>query len=564
MYDMTDPVAAYQAAVEAENRRLAEQETRQQLRDAGSSHRPNGFTLRKWRWVGVNGADAVIAVRDVFEELLSSTRLGEGCEGLHAQQLRKALDGFPDADGLLPAVGAALRQSTPDEVLGHLRTLHAAEVQWLTPEGTDRQDILCSTAPSLRLAQLRRRPTGGAAYTLFTSVAMGGAVAFPKDLLPEVLPWMPESIVDDLIDRSTITAHDAPWKHRPEGEGLYLRARLTPERLTRGEAQALGWTAYMRREAFVAGEELEMAGAQPDIFDLLTEVADGDLSRIDELDAALPAEQRTRLRNIKAGSYTGSWSQLFLADPGVWALMVALWDPQAVVSPRLSDFHAWVAIRRAYDLVLEGRLVEAGEQAEVFDRVAKNEKNGTVLPPLGRSLLAEALNFMAYAALAEDDLKSAEDLLARAEPMDGLVAHNLRLVRGWRATPKNDRDPLMNPFLEICLPHGFDNWEDRYRDLVRESQDDVVEYARLNRIRNRIEEARRYEAGDDVFFRLPLDSARYETPRDVPQSIVPPLVPLPRRTATTGGAEIEAVRAMAAVELLEDFRVTPPHLDRHR
>ena len=56
----------------------------------------------------------------------------------------------------------------------------------------------------------------------------------------------------------------------------------------------------------------------------------------------------------------------------------------------------------------------------------------------------------------------------------------------------------------------------------------------------------------------------YEAPDDVPRSIVPPLEPLPRRTPATSGADMETVRARAAVELLQDFRTTPPRLDRHR
>lgn len=558
---MTDPVAAHQAAVEAELRRLAEQERRQRSQDAGSGHRPNGFVLRKWRWLGVNGADAVIAVRDVLTEMLQSPDVREHLLDDHQQQLRQALDGSPDADGLLPAVSAALRGCTPDDVLNHLRTFHAAEVEWFTHEGMARQDVLCSTAPGLLLSRARRRPAGGPAFTLFTSVAMGGAVSLPRSLLPEVLSWAPGSVIDDLIDRATITAEDMPWQHRPEGERLYVRARLMPRSLTRDEAQALEWTAFVRRDVFVAGEELERADTQPDVYDLLTEVADGDLSRMHELDALLPAEQRTQLRNLKAGSYLGSWSPTFLADRGLWAMMNALWDPQTVVNPRLSDFHAWTALRRTYDLVLEGHLEEVGTQAEAFDRAGKG--SGAV-PSGTQEVQAEALNFAAYAALAAGDLKAAEQLLTRAEHLDPLVAHNLRLVREWRQTPKNDRGPLTNPYLDLCLPHGCAEWESRYRDLVRESQDDVTEYARLNRIRGRIQEAGLHGAEDDVFFRLPLDMTRYEPPSDVPHSIVPPLEPLQRRTAPTGGAEIEAVRARAAVELLDDLRVTVPHLDRHR
>lgn len=66
-----------------------------------------------------------------------------------------------------------------------------------------------------------------------------------------------------------------------------------------------------------------------------------------------------------------------------------------------------------------------------------------------------------------------------------------------------------------------------------------------------------------MFFRLPLVRARYDLPDTVPRQLVPPLEPMARRTTFTSGAELEIMRARAAVELLDDFRSTAPHLDRH-
>src|SRR5690242_15345925 len=111
---MTDPVAARQAAIAAERRRLAEQ---RQRREAAPSHRTSGFVLRKWRWLGVNGAEAVSAVQEMLEELRQAS-VGEGADGgsHHKEELRKAVDGSPGADALLPAVGALLRQCTPADV----------------------------------------------------------------------------------------------------------------------------------------------------------------------------------------------------------------------------------------------------------------------------------------------------------------------------------------------------------------------------------------------------------------------------------------------------------------
>ena len=559
---MTDPVAARKAAIAAEKRRLAEQRQRREA----APHRPSGFVLRKWRWLGVNGDEAVRAVLEVLEDLqrACSGPDADG-DGHHKEQLRKAIEGSPDADALLLTVGALLKLSTPTDVLRHLRTLHAAGVEWLTPEGTDRQAVVCSTAPSLLLARSSRTRTGGPAYSLFTSVAMGGAVPVPSKMLPEVLRWAPLPVIDDLIEHGGILPEDSPWTYRADREAVYLRARLVPGQVTQDEARTLEWTAFLRRAAFVSGQELDAHGSatdgRPDVYDLLLEASVGDATRFQELDAALPEEQRIQLRNLKAGSIEGSWLPHFVADRGLWSLMSTLWDPQSKVDPQFSDFHAWTAIRRAYDLVIEGRVDEAGEQAAAFDRAPKR---GRPLPPSIHSMLPEALNIAAYAALAREDLPDAEGLMERAAAMSDEAAGNLRLIRTWRATSKNNRDPLTNPYLELGLPHGSADWEIRYRELVRESLSDTANYARLNLIRSRLDQARRHEAGDGVFFRLPLDHTVYEAPDDVPQSLVPPLEPLPRRTPATSGAEMETVRSRAGVEILQDFRTTPPRLDRHR
>lgn len=126
-----------------------------------------------------------------------------------------------------------------------------------------------------------------------------------------------------------------------------------------------------------------------------------------------------------------------------------------------------------------------------------------------------------------------------------------------------NRGPVTNPFLELGLDHGASRWKKHCIEVYRQHEDDPVAQARLNRAEGRIENALRNDAGWDVFFRLPLDPTRYGMPSAAPRHLVPPLEALPRRTGVTHGAELEAIRARAAVELLDEFRTTAPHLDRH-
>ncbi|MCG3039789.1 hypothetical protein L7D48_04260 [Streptomyces sp. S1A] len=549
---MTDPAAAHRAAVAAERERLARARERRRSRGpAGVS----GFAQRKWRWLGVAGSEAVEAVHGMLAEITRATALSED----QRNTLTRALEGTPDREVLLPAVRAGLASLPPEAVLRHLRDLWAAGVRWLNEPGLERCRVLCSTAPGAELVGRRARAvSGGPAFSLFVTAATRGAVPVPNRFLEEVLSWAPLSVVDELVEHGGLLAEDEPWRSRDEAEALYLRARLAPTAVTRQEAERLGWDSYLRRCDFLNGGT-PLRREPEDVWDLLYDVVvDGDLSSIDALDAALPRAQQIELRNIRSGALTGQWSLETVADRGLWLLMSTLWQPGGPVDPTRSAFHALIALNRAYDLVKSGDLEAAARQARSF---TGEDGTGRNVPA---PLLAEAYTIAAYTAAVEGSLAAAEEHARKAAERGGDIAErNLALVLAWRATTKNDRGPVTNPFLEIGLDHGSTRWEQHCREIFVQREGDQAGQARLNQAEDRIRGALRSDAGWDVFFQIPLDHSRYVMPTAVPRQLIPPLEPLPRRTSVTSGADLEAIRARAAVELIDDFRTTAPHLDRH-
>ncbi|PSK53305.1 hypothetical protein B0E38_04358 [Streptomyces sp. 111WW2] len=564
VYDMTDPVAARRAAIAAEKERLARARERRGRELAGA----NGFAQRKWRWLGVNGGEAVEAVLAMLRDIVEVPALTDD----QRDTLTRAVAGSPDREALLPAVRAGLATLKPEEVLGHLRALWTAEVRWLNAPGAEQCRILCSTAPGLELVGTRSRAvSGGPAFSLFATAATRGAIPVPNAVLAQVLPWAPLSVLDDLVDHGGLMAEDEPWQARDGNEALYLRARLAPKSVDPHEAERLGWHGMLRRRAFLADETIVRQEPE-DVWDLLYDVVrDLQLSSLDALDAALPRAQQIELRDLRSGAFVGQWDGDTVRDEGLWKLMAALWRPTAPVDPRRSDFYALVALNRAYDLLMSGDLEEAGRQADSFVR---ERTNGPSLPT---GLMDEAYTVAAYlAAVTSTDVENdrvAREQLALAETYaqkaavngDPVAERNLAHVRTWRGTTKNKRGEMANPFIELGLDHGAQGWERHCRDLFRqyEHEGDQTAQARLNRAEGRIHDAERHEAGYDVFFQVPLDRARYELPNAVPRRLVPPLKPMPRRTTLTSGADLESIRALAAVELLDDFRSTAPHLDRH-
>ncbi|MCX5581973.1 cytochrome c [Streptomyces erythrochromogenes] len=560
---MTDAVAARQAAKAAERERLTRAQERREGRDPTAV---SGFVQRKWRWLGVGGNEAVEAVLDMLTETATATGIAEPDKAV----LLRALEGDPDRVELLPAVRSGLALLPPASVLGHMRNLWSAGVQWLTEAGLERCRLLCSTAPSLDLVSTRSHAvTGGPAFSLFATAATRGAVPLPNRFLDELLPWAPLTVLDDLVDRGGLLAEDTPWMARDAREALYLRARLAPEKITEEEASTLGWQGFLRRQSFLRGEPLTRQEPD-DVWDLLYDVVlDGDLSVFDALDAALPRTQQIELRDLKSGALSGQWPTAFGEDPGLWRLMAALWEPRETVDAGRSTFYALVAVQRAYDAAKTGDLEAAARQAQSLARGGSNSRR------IAAELVQEGCALAAYAAAVQSEnaespsardklLDSAEKYAEMAAAHGSSVAErNLRLLRAWRETKRNNRGRFSNPFLEIGLDHGADAWEERCREVFRRHEGDTRAQSALNMAEERIRGALRSEAGWDVFYQLPLDPSRYLMPSQVPEHLVPPVEALTRRTPVTSGGELETIRARAAVELLDDFRSTAPHLDRH-
>ncbi|MEU2067184.1 hypothetical protein [Streptomyces anulatus] len=526
----------------------------------------SSFVQRKWRWLGVGDGEAVEAVLAMLTEAVAANGLPEAERAI----LTRAIGGDPDRDSLLPAVRMGLGLLTPESVLGHLRSLWAGGVRWLNEPGLERCKVLCSTAPSLQLVGKRSHAlSGGPAFSLFASACTRGAIPVPNRFLDELLQRAPLSVIDDLVDHGGLMPEDAPWTRRDEQEGLYLRARLAPATVSGEQAERLAWQAYLRRQSFLGDDDL--ARQEPDdVWDLLYDVVmDGDVTAVDALDAKLPRPQQVELRDLKSGALSGQWPPSMTEDRGLWLLMAALWRPKGLVDAGRSPFYALVALNRAYDLVKTGDLEAAAQQARSLTRDSVSNRR------VPADLAEEANALAAYVAATQSEqlesrterdrlLESAEEHASRAAARGGAVAErNLRLLRAWRGTRRNDRGPFGNPFLDIGLDHGAGGWEERCRDIFREREGDAKAQSELNMAEERIRDALHGEAGWDVFYRVPLVRSRYVMPSQVPNHLVPPVEALPRRTALTSGGELEAIRARAAVELLDDFRTTPPRLDRH-
>ncbi|GHG95161.1 hypothetical protein Srubr_36810 [Streptomyces rubradiris] len=526
-------------AVARERERLrALRERREALSaDAGV----DGFTIRRWRKVGVFGAQAVLQAHALLQQLASLAR-----DATH-DALADALRDEPD-DRLLPAVRTVLERANPAIAAATLTAIHAGGFLWMSEFGEQRLTALTAGDDALVVSG-SEDPSG--AFALLTAFATDGTATFPPRMLPRVLPWIPLSVLDDLIDAEVVGPEHQPWQYRTdEARHAYLKARLVPDQVTAEQAAALEWTTWQRRNAFLAGgEPLPSVG---DVYDLLELVADGDASVVKELERELPRDLVLRLRRILGGVNVGNWDRDIWEDRGLWRLIFSLWEPKAAVNPSRSPMHALMALRQAYALLCLNDLARASSQ---IDKLVSFE----TADPAYR---AEALNFHAYTLLLRDELNAAAIVLKGISRSNELAESNLRMVEQRRAVPRNDRLAASNPYLDLGLPHGAPSWETRYRDLRREHMHDVDMSARLNSAMKRIRDAERDEDWSG-FFVLPLDPDVFELPDEVPVTLVPPLAPLTRRTTPHSPESLALVRQRAVADLLPHLLNAPRRPDRN-
>ncbi|MET8954745.1 hypothetical protein [Streptomyces sp. NPDC004533] len=546
---MTSPPSASGPGQSAAGRRaeavVRERERLKALRERRDAQSADvgvdGFTVRRWRKVGVFGAQAVLHAHAVFQQLASRA------QDAAYDALAHALRDEPD-DRLLPAVRAVLEQADPATVAATLTAVHAGGFLWLSEVGEQRLTALTAGDGTLAVPG-SEDPSG--AFALLTAFAADGAAAFPPRMLPRVLSWIPLSVLDDLIDAGAVGPEHQPWQYRAEeAEHAYLKARLVPDQVTTEQTTALEWTARQRRDAFLAGgEPLPPVG---DVYDLLERVADGDASVVKELERKLPRDLVLRLRRLLDGVAVGNWDRDIWEDRGLWRLIFSLWEPKAAVNPSRSPLHALMALRQAYDLLCLNDLARASSQ---IDKLMSFE----AADPAYR---AEALNLHAYTLLLREELDAAAVALKGISGSHESAESNLRMVEQRRAVPRNDRPTASNPYLDLGLPHGAPSWEARYRDLRREHVHDVDMSAQLNGAMKRIRDAERNEDWSS-FFVLPLDLDVFALPDEVPVTLIPPLAPLTRRTTAHSPESLALVRQRAVADLLPHLLNAPRRPDRN-
>ncbi|MDX3779753.1 hypothetical protein [Streptomyces europaeiscabiei] len=524
--------------------------------DATADHGglPDGFTLRRWRKAGVFGEDAVLRVERLLNDLLDHPAGDAPAPDWAVETLRECLDGTPGPQ-LPSAVRAVLETSGLGHTVAAMTMVHDAGLPWLTPSGQCwLEHLLGSGAPTL---ERDARPTPSedvsGAFAVEYALRTGEFDGLTPALCARTLPWLPLGVVDDLIDAGVVTRDSAPWQLRSKDDDKqYLLARLAPEQADPRAAVAIGWEEAVERRRFLAGEDDEWREGSR--YGLLQSAADGDTSRLRELEDFLPRPLVVRLRRVQDGALTGNWDPDMLADLGLWRLMSALWEPKAAVNPARSAFHALVALRYAYDAICVGELKPA--RAQLAKLVAHEE--GDVRQ------YDEAVNMSAYLALLDGDLDTALITLTSIAGRHPCAAANLDLVNRRRATQRNDRQDPANPYLELRLPHRSPFWRQRYRDLRRESVDNRDEAARLNRAMRRIQRAEHDEDWSDIFV-LPLDHDCFALPSVPPVTLVPPVEPMPRRTTPEDPADLAVVRDTAVADLLPTLLNAPRRPDhQHR
>ncbi|MBB5773736.1 hypothetical protein [Nonomuraea jabiensis] len=499
-----------------------------------------------WADLGLHGRDTIENLKRGLRDLLERS---PGAPEQDRLTVEEAILSAPGPD-LPHAVRGLLSAMTPLRLVEALNNLVQAGMPWLSIQGERHAQLLAMDLPGM--GAMKRLSDefldGGPGWRCYLA-ALGHPARVAADEIGQVVPRVPLTVVDDLIDLGLIGAEDQPWRLMGDpGEGVYVRARLAPETITRADAGQLQWSEMERRHAFLDGADLD----GDDVYGMLAGLWRGEVDV--RLRGQLPVEQQTLLDQMQHGAQVGRWPQELINDHALWGALAALWTPSEAIEAKLSEFHTWRGLYVCYLHILVGNFKKASAQIEkLLEAAATKDQHGGWL--LDQCSFAEVHNMGAYLAQRNNELELAIKLLSDKDVVsDETAAQNLALIRKRRETLVNDREDWQNPYLALGLAHGDPDWKEQYRALLRIVRGNTEREAAINRAERRLRRA----TSETQFFVVPLSEDIFLPPSDGRSSaLLPPVEPLLRRTPASMSADFLTLRERAAEELLAEFHVSP-------
>ncbi|MEV4896344.1 hypothetical protein AB0K48_43975 [Nonomuraea sp. NPDC055795] len=497
-----------------------------------------------WENLGLHGRDTTDNFKRSLRDLLERSPDASPQDREIAEEAITATPGL----GLPSAIRELLGTLAPLQLIGTLNDLVQTGMPWLSPLGALQAQVMAMELPRAGgMKPLAQEFLGGGAGWRCYLAALGHPAMVSKNEIGEVVPYVPLTVLDDLIDLGLIGAEEQPWRSRSDpDERIYVRARLAPETVTRSEAQQLQWRDMERRHAFLKGEDL----TGDDLYGRLAGLWRGEVDvRLRDM---LPVEQQTLLDQIQHGAQLGRWPQPLVNDQGLWGALAALWTPTEAIEAKQSEFHAWRGLHLCYRHLFMGDIKKATAQTEkLLKAAAAVDARGERF--LSRSTFAEVNNLGAYLAQQYNELEFAIKLLSDEDvASDEVAARNLALLRKRQETLVNDREDWQNPYLVLRLAHGDPDWKEQSRQLLRSVRGDTEREAAINRAERRLRRA----TSESQFYVVPLSEDIFLSPADGRTAVLlPPAGPLPRRTPETRSEDLLLLREQAARELLIEFHV---------
>ncbi|SNT42626.1 hypothetical protein SAMN05216276_10428 [Streptosporangium subroseum] len=500
--------------------------------------------VESWKKLGVQGADTIAAIRQCFEDLLASYSSGNP---EHLKTINGAINGAPDVT-LPTALKAVLCELDPREFIRVMEKLLQAGMPWMSERGIKRVQFMAVNAPRAIKTLPSELLEGDIPWRAYLAV-LGHPAQVTKEEFALILPGLPIAVLDDMIDLGLVGSEDKPWDYpKLEKDRIYLRARITPNSITADEAELIHWPEMQRRHSFLSGTEL----SGDDIFGLLAALWRGEKDL--RLRTLLPTEKREIFDRILLGAETGRWPESITRDYGLWTLLSALWTPASIIDAKQSEFHTWRAFYNCYRWILMGWIEKSKLQIEkLMEATAAVDSKGEYL--LDHLTHAEINNIGAYLAQDTNELEFSIRLLKEVVDVDPIIADNLKIIQGRKATTVNDREPWQNPYLSLGLPHGYEDWKDQYRSLLKQLKGDNERLSEINKASKRIRDA---ELKFINFFIIPIDDETLLPPVQRSSALLPPVEGLSRRTPQSTEEDLTTLRDAAAYEILNDFNFTIP------
>ena len=358
----------------------------------------------------------------------------------------------------------------------------------------------------------------------------------------------PLPLLDDLIDQDV----ELPSVRREHDEAAdrYLLARSRPAELTDTQVNELGWEEELWRRRLLADPAHPVPDGVPEGIEILAGIAMGDPDALEAAGDSLSGGVGQMVRQVldHPGRPAG-WPTSLVEEPALWPVL----DHFCEAPPGQGWSEGEKPLFAQWRELWAARRELLGVSPKAFEFL-----QGPLRSPT-RWVREEAVSMEVYLDLRfsePGDMAAPRQALKRLKGLrsaNPIVLHNISWLSRMLAKDRNNRGPLINPYLELGVPQGAatHEWKAAWRELRRRLKGRPIELSDVNLAHDMLRDTEAPPEGEhgDMYV-LPVHPNHLSPPPRVAKMLIREPRPMKRCTKPLSPEEDERLRVEAMGSLV--------------